>query len=112
MKATIAFASLIFGLSAAYLPAHAAGDKAAPATERVGVIDDVVITNRIRADIAKDKTVSVFDIGVESKKGVVTLTGKVNTEAEAGRALEIAKRTENVVRVENQITVTPVGATK
>jgi hyperosmotically inducible periplasmic protein len=93
--------------------AHAQTSPAEPGIvgKTVRTLDDVAITNAIRAELARDKVVSVFDIDVETKKGVVTLRGNVRTEAEAQRAEEIAARDrKNVVRVENRLVVSPTAA--
>jgi hyperosmotically inducible periplasmic protein len=105
------------GLLPAVLVVLAAGPAAAAPAERkdepgiaakaVRTIDDVAVTNAIRAEFARDKLVSAREISVETKEGIVTLTGKVRTKAEADRAVAIAKDRKNVIRVENRIEVTP-----
>jgi hyperosmotically inducible protein len=47
-----------------------------------------------------DKTVPSLEISVETKEGVVTLSGKVKTEAEATAAVELAAATEGVKKVD------------
>ena len=68
-------------------------------------VDDSAITAKIKADLIKDKTVKAGDVNVDTFKGVVQLSGFVDTAAEKTRAGEIAKATNGVTEVKNNITV-------
>lgn len=69
-------------------------------------VEDSVITAKIKAEFAKDKDVSALDIKVVTdKNGVVTLSGTAKKEAEARRAVAIARNTKGVSSVHNQIKV-------
>ena len=74
-----------------------------------GAIDDAAITGKIKAEYAKDKTVSAMKIHVDTDKGVVKLTGNAKSKAESAKAVEIARGVHGVVSVKNDITV---GAAK
>ena len=69
-------------------------------------VSDSVITTKIKAEYAKDKTVNMLDISVETDaKGAVTLSGKAKSKAEADQAVKIARDTKGVTSVRNNITV-------
>lgn len=81
--------------------------------ERSGAeaIDDAWITTKIQSRYFLDPDVKGLDIDVETSKGVVTLTGTVETEAEKQAAEVIARNTGGVVSVNNRIRVqTPPNA--
>lgn len=83
-----------------------AGDAMEAQGEKVGAaIDDATLTARVKAAFVADPTVSALDIDVDSNAGVVTLRGNVETAAAVDRALTIARDTEGVVSVDNQLVV-------
>jgi hyperosmotically inducible protein len=63
------------------------------------LIDDSVITTKVKSSFVADSTVSALDISVETSQGVVNLTGIVNTEQERQRAIQIAQETNGVKQV-------------
>ncbi len=64
-----------------------------------GVVDDTIITTKIKSSFMADPTVSALDIGVDTSQGVVTLTGIVNNEQERQRAIHLAQETAGVKQV-------------
>ena len=109
-----ACAALTLVLAPAAWSADKAADKAPSridkAVEKTNeVIDDAAITTKIKAEYAKDKTVSAMKIHVDTDKGVVKLSGVAKSKEEASKAVEIAKRVHGVTSVKNDITV---GAAK
>ena len=69
-------------------------------------VGDSVITTKIKAEYAKDKTVSATSVKVETDdKGVVTLSGTVKSKAEADQAVKLARNTKGVTSVKNEINV-------
>jgi pentapeptide MXKDX repeat protein len=81
-----------------------ARDSAAPKKEG-GVVSDAMITTKIKAEFAKDKTVSAMKINVDTDKGVVKLGGTAKSKAEAEKAEQIAKNIAGVSAVHNDIKV-------
>lgn len=68
-------------------------------------ISDATITKNIKAKFAADKTVSDLKVDITTNKGVVTLSGIVNTDKEASTLIELAESTTGVKSVEaSQIT--------
>lgn len=64
------------------------------------VVDDSVITTKVKSSFVADSTVSALDISVETTQGVVNLTGIVNNEQERQRAIQIAQETDGVKKVD------------
>ena len=76
--------------------------------ERRGVADSA-ITAIVKSKLAVDNETSSANINVDTKGGVVTLTGVVTTQANKEQAERIARNTEGVTRVINNITVETDG---
>jgi osmotically-inducible protein OsmY len=71
--------------------------------ERAGqVVDDSMITAKVKSAFVADKEVSALNIGVNTNNGVVQLTGKGSPE-EARKATEIARNVAGVRAVQNNI---------
>lgn len=66
---------------------------------------DPAITAAVKAKLAADPTVQALEIDVDTRDGVVTLTANLDNEAAKDRAIEIARETVGVVRVEDMISV-------
>jgi len=67
----------------------------------------VAITNKVKSAFLLSKRLSAYEIGVETKDGVVTLTGQVPTEVDKELAGNVAKDVPEVLRVDNQLQVNP-----
>jgi hyperosmotically inducible protein len=66
---------------------------------------DAVITGKIKTGFINDKIVRSRNYNVDTSGGVVTVRGKARSQAEADRAIEIAKSTQGVSSVKNEIQV-------
>ena len=66
---------------------------------------DTAITTTIKGKFAADETVSVFDIGVRTWDGTVTLTGAVGSFRAREDAEDLARSTRGVRAVNNLIEV-------
>ncbi len=71
---------------------------------------DPGITTAVKSKLAADDTVKAYRIDVDTKDRVVTLTGSVDTSAARERAVQIARATDGVNNVVDNLTVSP-GAT-
>ena len=69
------------------------------------VASDSAITTKIKGKYVADSVVSVFNIGVRTYEGTVTLTGTVGSFVARDQAGRIAKDTGGVLVVNNQIVV-------
>ena len=63
-------------------------------------IDDAGITMRVKARLLDDPLVKGLQIDVDTRDGVVYLTGSVKSAAEKKQAIELARTTEGVTNVE------------
>jgi len=66
-------------------------------------IDDSVITTRVKAAVFEEPTLKSAEINVETYKGVVQLSGFVNSAADINKAVEIARGIKGVVSVKNDM---------
>ena len=73
-------------------------------TEGTGeYVDDSVITAKVKAAIFNDPTLRVNEINVETFKGVVQLSGFVNSQADINRAVQVARGVAGVTSVKNDM---------
>ena len=80
-----------------------AGDRYTQSTgER---IDDKGDSSRVRSALSDDTQYKYNDVKVQTFKGVVQLSGFVNSRDQKNRAGDLAKKVECVKEVENNITV-------
>ena len=68
-------------------------------------IDDKADSGRVRKALSADTQYKYPDVNVQTFKGVVQLSGFVNTRDQKNRAGDIAEKVEGVTKVENNITV-------
>ena len=68
-------------------------------------IDDTVITTKVKAEIFKDDSLKSSEINVETFKGVVQLSGFVNSQADIDRAVAVARTVKGVTSVKNNMQV-------
>jgi hyperosmotically inducible protein len=69
--------------------------------------DDAAITAAVKSKLAADAALATSVINVETKGGVVTLSGTVNNAADVGRAATLAQGVEGVKSVTNNLTPKP-----
>lgn len=68
-------------------------------------IDDSAITSKVKTALARDPYTDALDITVETYKGVVQLSGFVDSESERRRAAQIAEAVSGVQSVRNDLRV-------
>ena len=68
-------------------------------------IDDSVITTKVKAAVLNEPTLKSSEINVETFKGVVQLSGFVNSQADVNKAAEVAKSVKGVASVKNDMRV-------
>lgn len=73
------------------------------------VVDDSVIHVKLKTKFAKDKLVKARDINIDVYKGVVTLQGIVETQAQINRAIEIAEQQAGVREVKAYLVLKSVA---
>jgi osmotically-inducible protein OsmY len=68
-------------------------------------VSDDVIVDQVKLKLTTDDIVKGGGLGVDSKAGVVTLTGPVATRKEKDRAAKLAGKVKGVKQVVNNIVV-------
>jgi hyperosmotically inducible protein len=88
--------------------AKVVADKTEDGLSKTGeVMTDGWITSRIHARFVDEALLKDSNISVETNDHVVTLTGTVMARAGRTRATRVARQTEGVRRVVNQLTIGP-----
>jgi osmotically-inducible protein OsmY len=67
------------------------------------VIDDSVITGKVKSALIADSTTKAYQIEVETYQGNVQLSGFVDSAEQRRRAVEIARNVEGVKDVKNSL---------
>ena len=68
-------------------------------------IDDGTLTASVKTKLIDDSTTKAHQINVETQKGVVQLTGFVNSNEAKARAGELARSVDGVVEVRNDLEI-------
>ena len=66
-------------------------------------VDDSVITTKVKTLLAADDFLKSFQIGVETFKGTVQLSGFVNSQKAVDKAVEITRSVKGVKSVKNNL---------
>jgi len=69
------------------------------------VVDDSVITTKIKSLLAADDFLKSFQISVETRKGIVQLSGFVSSQAAVDKAGQVARSVKGVISVRNDLIV-------
>ena len=84
------------------------GDKMSQQSEKAGVaIDDTEITTKIKAAIFAESGLKTLQISVDTVKGVVTLSGSVDTQSHSDMVKAMASAVSGVRKVNNDLQVMP-----
>jgi osmotically-inducible protein OsmY len=99
-------ATLILSVSALAMAGGMTGCAGDRYTQSTGErIDDKSESSRVRGALSDDTQYKYQDVKVQTFKGVVQLSGFVNSREQKNRAGDLAKKVEGVKEVENNITV-------
>jgi hyperosmotically inducible protein len=101
MKQLSKFATAVF--VAATLVTVAGCASTATSQGTAGYVDDTVITTKVKAAIFNEPTLKVAEINVETFKGVVQLSGFVNSQGDINKAVEVARGVGGVKSVKNDM---------
>ena len=98
--------SLIAAALSAFLLVSVVGCASTSKSEGTGeYMDDSVITTKVKAAIFNEPGLKSFEINVETYKGVVQLSGFVNSQADINKAVDVARSVKGVVSVKNSMRV-------
>ncbi len=78
-------------------------------TKSAQVFDDAEITTRVKAEYLGEPGLKSMRIRVDTIKGVVTLTGTVDSKSNSEKAEALAKAISGVKEVNNQLITLPAG---
>jgi hyperosmotically inducible protein len=78
-------------------------------TKAGDAIEDGVITAKVKAALLTDPDVKGLQIDVDTRDGVVRLTGSVDKRSSIEHAVRIARDTAGVKSVDNQLSVKAAG---
>ncbi len=86
--------------------ADSTGEKIDSSMNKVGnFMDDSAITAKVKAALVDDEKIKSTDISVKTEKKVVTLSGFVESQAQAEQAVSVAKGVEGVSSVSDKLHV-------
>ncbi|MDD1626424.1 MAG: BON domain-containing protein [Methylococcaceae bacterium] len=68
-------------------------------------LDDSAITTKVKSSILGDSKLKVFQISVQTFKGIVQLSGFVNSSEVSARATELTRTVKGVKMVNNSLIV-------
>ena len=98
--------SLIAAALSAFLAVSVVGCASTSKSEGTGeYVDDAVLTTKVKAAIFNEPGLKSFEINVETYKGVVQLSGFVNSQADINKAVDVARSVKGVVSVKNNMRV-------
>jgi osmotically-inducible protein OsmY len=66
-------------------------------------VDDTVITSKVKAAIFNEPSLKSAEINVETFKGVVQLSGFVNSREDINKAAQVARGVQGVTSVKNDM---------
>lgn len=69
------------------------------------LVDDGVITTKVKSALLADPSVKSFDIAVVTRKGEVQLSGFVDSQSQIDQAVAIARKMEGVTSVGNEMSI-------
>jgi hyperosmotically inducible protein len=80
--------------------------KVGPGERTAGeVVDDTVITAKVKTALATDPVVKAHEVNVETREVVVQLAGFVDNGDQKSKATELTRRVAGVKQVDNQLEV-------
>lgn len=106
IRASLLASAIVLGLGAS--PAFAEEGK--PPRTASQAVDDAGITASVKAKLLADDRTKGFDINVDTRNGIVTLTGGADSQAAKLAAGHLAGQAEGVVLVKNQLEVATPGS--
>lgn len=99
--------AVAIGLAAVTAGAPAAGAQDRTIGQRV---DDAAITASVKTKLVADHAKNLVHVNVDTRSGVVHLQGMVPTEQDRVQAEQLARTTDGVVAVKNDLVVSGSGA--
>jgi hyperosmotically inducible periplasmic protein len=106
MKTKLAVSCVLFGALLGPAAAMAGDDTAAVGNSATVFVKDSAITTKIKTKLAADHLTSLGRIHVDTdENGIVWLTGTARSQEAIAKAVSLARDTEHVKSVHNDLTV-------
>jgi hyperosmotically inducible periplasmic protein len=106
MKIKLAVSCVLFGALLASAAVVAGDDTAAVGNSATVFVKDSAITTKIKTKLAADHLTSLGRIHVDTdENGIVWLTGTARSQEAIAKAVSLARDTEHVKSVHNDLTV-------
>lgn len=96
--------SAMFALTGCEMMNHHSGDRTAGRA-----LDDKTVTATVQHDLNREPVYKFDGVDVKTYDGVVQLSGFVDTQEQKQRAGDIARQSEGVTQVVNNISLKPTG---
>jgi hyperosmotically inducible protein len=103
----VTLAGLVTGCGDRQSSAPAPSAQTTPGIE----IDDTVVTTKVKSALLSDSDIKSFDLKVETRKGIVKLSGFVDSQTQIDRAIHAVQSVEGVKSVDNSISLKEGNAT-
>ncbi|MBX9893689.1 MAG: BON domain-containing protein [Nitrosomonas sp.] len=71
--------------------------------------DDIIITTRVHEAIIDEPSLRPFDINIRTIKGIVELSGLVNSRDDMDKAIAIARKVEGIKLIKNDMRIYGTG---
>ena len=98
--------AIALGLAVAFGSAQLAGCASQPTSRSTGrFVDDAAITAKVKTALARDRDVPAHNVNVTTYRGLVQLSGFVQSEDVARKAAEVARNVDGVSDVYNDLRV-------
>jgi hyperosmotically inducible protein len=98
-----AVAVLVCGLAVPFV----SGCATASSRARAAAVDDAYVTTRVKTALINDTEAFDPRIEVDTVKGVVTLSGRVQTKEQEAKAIALARGVQGVTDVKSTLQVQP-----
>jgi len=85
----------------------AAGSEGTMTGKASEAVADSVITTKVKAELIREPDLKSLDVHVETSNGTVMLSGFVPSQAEADKAVQVARNVKGVTKVENGLQIQP-----
>jgi hyperosmotically inducible periplasmic protein len=106
MKTQLAMSCVVFGVLLGSAAALAGDDAKQVGTSTTVFVKDSAITTKIKTKLAADHLTSLGRIHVDTdQNGIVWLTGTARSQEAIAQAVSLARDTEHVKSVHNDLTV-------
>jgi len=69
------------------------------------IVDDTVVTTKIKAQLVADPVTKAHQISVDTFKGTVKLSGFVDSAAAEQRAIEIARNVAGTISIQDDLEI-------